>query len=670
MATHHAHSLEVKVAGGRRRRSRKDDSRQGLAALAALVLAALIADGENRAPLFVMTPTPLDFGVQLTGTTAGRPLTIENRGVAPVAVSRLIPSDANIFRVQQGDCRDGLVPPGGRCTVNVAFTPAAAGVVTASLQLDSNGPRAELRGEGQLPPGAPQPAPQIAEGPGAAQPETPTPGPTPVATPQPAAPSPSVVPPPAPTPRPAPAPTPAPRPAPTPLPPPRSLITAARFSQAPFQVRSQVDASATDRVGLTNTGETTIGPVSFRFEGGHAGDFEVRDETCRQMTPQSECTVSVSFTPREAGAHSATLIAESAGTLLDSKELVGDALERPRPRAQLSPSSLQFSTRGEQKPVVVQNTGTAALRLSRFTLDNTRDFEVDAKACTSGAPLPPAGGCQAVVRFKGQAPATGRITVAHDDPSSTTIIDLSAVSAPRLVDVPRLIGSDRGDAARRLKERSLVVGAITEEPQCESVGRVVAQNPQNGRVPQGTAVDITLASYGPDPAVVPDLRQQTRAVAERTVRAARLSIAATPRNIETDSAPPGSVTDVRPRPGTMLAPNCAVTLSIAVPVPRIAVPSYVGQTVAAAKQTLGTGILGAFATFQLGQVSTTDGSAVQRGEDAQLIVVEQSPQAGEQQPRGTRIDLKVRRTGGQTIGARPVERAPAPPVRTPNQPVR
>jgi beta-lactam-binding protein with PASTA domain len=616
--------------------------------LAALVLAALIADSENRTPLFVMAPTQLDFGIQLTGTTVGRTLTMENHGVAPVAVNRLIPSDSNIFRVQQGDCRDGQVPPGGRCTINVVFSPAVAGVVTGSLQLDNNGPRAELRGEGQLLAGAPPPQ-QVAEGTGATPP-TGTPSPSPV---------------------PAPTPTSALQPTPTPLPPARSLLTAARFSQAPFQVRTEVDASAVDRVGLTNTGETMIGPVSFRFEGGHASDFAVRDETCRRMTPQSECTVAVSFTPREAGAHSATLIAESAGVLLDSKELVGDAIEVRRPHAQLSPSSLQFSKRDEQRTVVVQNTGTAPLRLTRFTLDNTRDFEVDAKACTSGAPLPPAGGCAAFVRFKGRAPATGRITVSHDDPSSSTSVDLSAISTPMLIDVPRLIGSEREDAIRKLQERGLTVGAMAEEPQCESVGRVVAQNPeQNRRVLQGSAVDITLASHGPDPVVVPDVRRQTRAVAERTLRAARLSIAATTRNDVTDSASPGSVTDVRPRPGTMLAPNCAVTLSIAVPVPRIAVPSYVGQTLAAAKQTLGTGFFAGLATFQLGRVTTTENGAIQKGEDAQWIVVEQSPQAGEQRPRGTSIDLKVRRTGGQIIRGRPIERAPAPTGRIPDNPIR
>ena len=569
------------MAGGARRRSRKNDSRQGLGALAALVLAALIADSENRAPLLVMTPTPLDFGVQLTGTTIGQALNVENRGIAPVAVSRLIPSDGSIFRVQQGDCRDGLVPPGGRCAVSVTFSPAVAGRVTGSVQLDRNGPRAELRGEGQLPPGAAEPGTPPPD-PGliaAAPPTTPLPSPVLPPTPPPApaetpAPAPTTTPatplPPAPAPEPEPVPVPTSSPPAAPSPPARPLITAARFSQAPFRVRSEVDASVVGRVALTNTGETTIGSVRFRFEGGRAGGFEVREE-CRHMVPRSGCSVMVSFTPREAGPHAVTLVAESEGMLLDSKELIGDALE-----------------------------------------------------------------------------------------------------PPRLVDVPRLIGSERDDAARRLKERGLAVGTTTEAPQCESVGRVVAQNPeQHRRVPQGTAVDITVASHGPDPAVVPDVRQQSRAVAERMLRAARLSIAATSRNDVTDNAQPGSVTDVRPRPGTMLAPDCAVTLSIAVPAPKSVVPQYVGQTLAAAKQTLGTGILGGFATFRLGQVSTTDGSAIRRGEDAQLIVIEQSPQAGSQQPRGTPIDLKVRRTGGQILDGRPIERAPAPRPRdrVPEKPV-
>jgi len=631
-----------------------------------VVLAALIVGDANRTPLFVMDSAQLDFGLQPVGATGVRPLTIENRSIATVAISRLIPSDSNIFRVQQGDCPNGLLPPGGSCTVNIAFTPVAVGAVVGSLILDNVGPRATLRGEGQAlqPPSEPivRETPTIPTPPGAtpAAPTSPTPP-----TLAPTAPPPGGTPAPASTPQP-------PVPAPTPQPPPRPLITAARFSRMPFQLRSQVDTSAVATIGLANTGETTIATVIFRFEGGHAGDFAVRDDTCRRLAPQSECSVAVGFTPREAGAHSVTLIAESAGTALDSKELNGDAIEISRPHAQLSPSRLQFSRLGEQQTVVLQNTGTAPLHVSRFTLDNTADFELDARACTSGQPVQPIRGCTVFVRFKGHAPATGRVTAIHDDQSSPTAVDLSAISVQVPVDVPNLIGSDRDDALRRLKERGLIVGAVTDAPQCESVGRVVEQNPEAGRrVLQGTAVDITMASYGPDPAIVPDVRKQTRGIAERNLRAARLSIATSIRNVETDSAAPSTVIDVRPRPGTMLAPNCAVTLSIAVPVPKIAVPSFVGQTLAAVKQRLGSGFFAGLATFRLGQVSSTDGMPVPKGEDAQWIVVAQNPAAGEERPRGTAIDLTARRMGGDVInGRRPIERVPAPPVRIPDNPIR
>jgi beta-lactam-binding protein with PASTA domain len=669
VAAPHTHSLAVRVSGGGRRTWRKPDPRNGAAALAAVVLAALIAGGENRTQLFVMNSAQLDFGLQPVGTTIVRPLTIENHSIATVAISRLIPSDSNIFRVQQGDCRDGQLPPGENCTVNVAFTPVVAGAVIESLTLDNVGPSATLRGEGQLAPQPPQTAPQVAgrsatiPTPAGATP-TPSTGPT-APTPAPTAPPSAGSPAPAPTLQP-------PAPIPTPQPPPPRLITAARFSRMPFRLRSQVGASAVDTIGLTNTGETTIAMLNFRLEGGHASDFAVRNDTCRRLAPQSECSVVVSFTPREAGGHSVTLVAESAETPLDSKDLDGDAIETPRPHAQISPSSLQFSRLGEQRTVVLQNTGTAPLHVSRFTLDNTADFDLDARACTNGQPVEPIRGCAVFVRFKGRAPATGKVTAIHDDPSSPTAFDLSAISVPMPVEVPKLIGSDRDDALRRLRERGLTVGATTEAPQCESVGRVVSQNPEAGRrVLQGTAVDITMASYGPDPAIVPDVRKQPRGIAERNLRAARLSIDTGIRNVETDSAAPGTVTDIRPRPGTMLAPNCAVTLSIAVPVPKIAVPSFVEQTLATAKQRLGSGLLAGLATFRLGQVSSTNGTTVPMGEDAQWIVVAQNPRAGEERARGTAIDLTVRRMGGEVIGGRrPIERAPVPPVRIPDRPIR
>jgi len=694
VATHHTHSLAVQVSGGRRRTWRKHDPRNAATALAAVVLAGLIAGNTNRTALFVMDVAQIDFGLEPVGTTVVRPLTVENRGITTVAVDRLIPSDNTVFRVQQGDCRDGQVPSGGSCTVNIAFTPAVAGPVVGSVLLDNVGPRATLTGEGQPTPQLPQSPQQSAEGGGATAPTTPptTPNPTPPATPPqappptpppqapPPTPPPQAPPPtpppqaPPPTPPPqAPPPTPPPQaPPPTPQRPPRPLITAARFSRAPFQVRSQVDGSAVNKIGLTNTGETTIATVNFRFEGGHAGDFTVRDHSCTVVAPRAECAVVIGFTPREAGAHSATLVAEAAGTPLDSKELTGDATEILRPHAQLSPSSLQFSKPGEQRSVVLQNTGTAPLRVSRFTLDNTTDFELDATACTNGQPLLPSRGCAAFVRFKGRAPATGRVTATHDDPSAATVVDLSAISVAVQIDVPRLIGSDRADALRKLKEKGLIIGTVTDAPQCESTGRVVAQNPEAGqRVLQGSPVDITMSSYGPDPAVVPDVRKQPRGIAEQNLRRARLSIDTGVRTVQTDGAAPGTVIDIRPQPGTTLAPNCAVTLSIAVPAPKIAVPSFIEQTLAAAKQRLSSGFFAGQATFQLGQVTSTDGSAVPKGEDGRWIVVAQNPQPGEQRPRGTAIDLRVRRTGGDgTIQRPPIQRVPVPPVRIRGNPIR
>src|SRR5262249_22508336 len=303
-----------------------------------------------------MMPAQLDLGVVNVGVQGtGQPLTLRNDGLTPVALTRLILSDSSSFMVQRGDCANGVVPAGGVCVANVAFTPASVGIVTGSLRLDGSGPEVGLRGEGAQPPPPPVNPPQKGNTPlGANTPLPPASRPT--------AP-PSIPPKPANTPPNVP-------PAPVKTPP----VIAAHFTQHPFQTQATVDASIRLPVVLKNNGETTIAIVSFRFEGGHAGDFTLTQETCELGVPQEQCDVNISFTPHEPGAHSITLVAEADGAVLDRTELIGTAIDRPRPRAQVSPASLQFAKRGEQKYAIVQNTGQVPLQFGRVAIDNAKDF--------------------------------------------------------------------------------------------------------------------------------------------------------------------------------------------------------------------------------------------------------------------------------------------------------
>jgi beta-lactam-binding protein with PASTA domain len=635
---HHAHSLEVKIAGVPRRARRWDRSTQGAAALGALVLGLLLAGVDDRPSSFalVITPSQLAFGAQPAGSLSALPLTLQNPGPTPIDLSaRLTVSDPN-FALDPGGCGTGQLAPGGTCVVSVVFQPRVAGAFAGTFRHASGGPLVSLSGAGRAAP--------------VSTPPTPTPPAAPAAS-RPAAPE-----------KPAP-------PAPSPQRPP-APVASARFVGSSFTLQADTDKATSVVVSLRNTGQTPIPALQLRFDGGHADDFSLKRGNCLALNVSAECQAIVAFEPKEAGTHEVTLLAEAGDVQLDQAHFTGIGQAPLKPRANVSPAHLQFSRTGESMTIVVQNLGTAPLQLGRFDLDNTNDFNVLAMACANQPVLAPNKACAIFVRFTGRRPATGALTVRHNDPPLATVVDLSAAVNPPTGKVPGVVGSNRDKAAQKITEKNFRVGTIRDEPSCEASGKVIAQNPQEGTTaPEGSAVDLTIASIGQDPATVPRVEKLPRAQAERLVRDARLSIAQRMPTRQIDSMPPGTVVSIRPDAGSRLAPNCEVTLTLAAPLPRISVPSYLGQTLAEAKRTLRTGFLSSFADFQLGNVTAADGAAIQ--DDTQWVVQSQNPPAGQEVPHqlgnGTVVDLTVARKASPTpaIMRNPRTIRPAVPKSTP-----
>jgi len=399
-------------------------------------------------------------------------------------------------------------------------------------------------------------------------------------------------------------------------------------------------------VVLTNSGEATIGQVQIRFEGPTSA-FALQPGGCVLGGPGTPCRMKVNFTPPQEGTHSAALVAEAGGGRLARTELTGVATPKT-PDALLSRTSIEFTKSGEQVTLVLQNVGTGPLRVDGVAIDNTRDFDVQADACRKEGLLEPQKSCAMFVRFKGRERARGRLTVRHNDPPLSSAVELAALTAPQPLKVPRLTGRSRDEAVRTITRERFTVGDIVDAPRCDSVGEVFDQKPERGtQAPEGSPIDIWIASAGPDPALVPNVVRQPQSVAEKQILAARLQMRLGGSE-ETDSVPGGAIARVEPRPGTRLAPNCPVTVRVAVPVPKIAVPSYVKRNLADVKQTLKGGAGGFFAPFRLGAVRTTDGNSVPAGDDQSWIVIAQNPPAGTMVPRpssglsvGTTIELTV-----------------------------
>jgi beta-lactam-binding protein with PASTA domain len=611
----HAHSLDVKVSGGRRD-WRRDRSRTGTGAAAvAAALALLFAGGDEQQLALVMAPGQIVFGVQAAGSTsAEQPVTLTNQGTAAVGVSSLVLSNPASFRVARTDCPAGVVGPGLSCSVFVQFQPLTEGGFAGALLQGGDGPRVELQGTGG--------PPQIAGG--SSEPRQPPPPPDKSDGP----------------PRPGPEAPPGPEPAP-----PRPPVANASFEFASYETKALVGDTVLVDAVLRNTGETTIGTVQLRV-GGDSSAFALQSGSCDLGGPGSTCTVRVRFTPAQEGTLSETLVAATDRELARTR-LTGVATPKS-PTAVLSRTRIEFTKTGEQATVVVQNAGSAPLRIGDVAVDNTKDFDIVADACRARV-IDPQNACAMFVRFKGRTRTSGRVTVRHNDPRMSSSVELAALTAPQLLTVPRLTGSKRDEALRDIVRARFTVGSVTEVARCDSLGDVFEQRPARGaQAIEGSPIDIWIATIGPNPAIVPDVHRQSQADAERRLLAERLQ----PRTIgkeETDSVPDGRIARMDPRPGTRLAPNCPVTLRVAVPVPKIPVPDYRKRSLADVKETLKGGAAGFFAPFRLGNVSTSDGRRVPAGEDKFWIVVGQSPAAGTPVPRpsglavGTPVDLTVAR---------------------------
>jgi beta-lactam-binding protein with PASTA domain len=125
---------------------------------------------------------------------------------------------------------------------------------------------------------------------------------------------------------------------------------------------------------------------------------------------------------------------------------------------------------------------------------------------------------------------------------------------------------------------------------------------------------------------------------------------------ETDRQSPGTVIAQDPRPNAPMASGCPVDLEVAVPIPLVTVPNFVGLTEEQVRQRLPRGIIGAFSPLRLGNITYRDYSDVYRsriGRTASVnapTVVEQNPGANSQVRKGSEVDLVVLRppAGGGT----------------------
>lgn len=194
--------------------------------------------------------------------------------------------------------------------------------------------------------------------------------------------------------------------------------------------------------------------------------------------------------------------------------------------------------------------------------------------------------------------------------------------------VRQVVGLPLDEAERELAAQGFRVKVASSREQDPTLpeGYVTWQDPvARTALPEGSQVELTV-SAGAAPVTVPDIVQFDTADARRVLGAVGLAVGTS--DTLPGNADPGVVIGTRPSAGTRLATGTSVDLIVSRGPAAIRVPNLVGMPEAAARAQLeDLGLL-------VGRVRSVSGR--QPG-----TIVAQTPRAGVQAPRGSRIDLTV-----------------------------
>jgi hypothetical protein len=184
-------------------------------------------------------------------------------------------------------------------------------------------------------------------------------------------------------------------------------------------------ASATQAETVTNNGTSAVAINSIRLTGINATDFVQTNSCGSSLAAGANCSLTVTFTPKQLGARSASItIVDTTLGSPHSVSLSGVGLTSGT-NATLSASILTFGnqvvgTTSPAQALTLSNYGTTALNIASVAV--TADFgETD--TC-SGSSLASEASCTINVTFKPSAAgsASGTLSVTDDAPSSPQIV--------------------------------------------------------------------------------------------------------------------------------------------------------------------------------------------------------------------------------------------------------
>jgi len=159
------------------------------------------------------------------------------------------------------------------------------------------------------------------------------------------------------------------------------------------------------------------------------------------------------------------------------------------------------------------------------------------------------------------------------------------VVGTRVSGVPNVVGSERAEAERKLRDAGFEVEVDEQESSFDDQGLVMSQDPSGGtRVEVGSGITIAVGA-GPSSVNVPRLYGNTPAQAESVLQGAGLRLGTQSRDYNSDVAE-GSIFFQDPSGGEDVEPGSAVNVTVSLGPEQVKVPEVYGLSVSAAQTAL------------------------------------------------------------------------------------
>ncbi len=207
-----------------------------------------------------------------------------------------------------------------------------------------------------------------------------------------------------------------------------------------------------------------------------------------------------------------------------------------------------------------------------------------------------------------------------------TVVELIVSKGPEMTQVPSVVEMPEEQARQAITAAGLVPEPLpSENSPTVAEGLVVRQEPTPGaEVPKGSSVQYVV-SRGRSTVVVPDVRKQTRANAEKALRDAGLTVAPTEAFDENVKA--GLVISQNPNPGVKVEEGTTVSIVISKGSAMVDVPDVIGMSREAAVQKLEAAGLKVTTTFEPHAENN--------------VVLDQSPKGPGRAQRGSTVTIVV-----------------------------